>query len=171
MTRAEIGDVHTNFWNLLTGEFTDAALWVADDPDNKFESEGHSKIYRANGQDITGEEADSYYQSLISGNEIPIVWCEVNQENVEALITGGSVKAVSIPMPSGRYRATDDTELAFYNDSTVTVSEGNSNHVYEFTIDGAGNLVIDPSGEALEGTYNAQTEEIRIGALKFRKWK
>ncbi len=72
LTMAEIGKGHTNCWNLLTGEFTDT------------------------------EAVNPDYAALTSGNEIPVVWCEVNQENVEALVTNGSVVPVYIPAPYGR---------------------------------------------------------------------
>ncbi len=85
MTMVEAGQGHTNFWNLLTGEFVDAALQVSEDPNGSPDSGSHSKIYNVDGRDITGEEADRYYQSLKSGNEIPIVWCEMNQYNVDSL--------------------------------------------------------------------------------------
>lgn len=85
MTMVEAGQGHTNFWNLLTGEFVDAALQVSEDPNGSPDSGSHSKIYNVDGRDITGEEADRYYQSLKSGNEIPIVWYEMNQYNVDSL--------------------------------------------------------------------------------------
>lgn len=169
MTMVEAGQGHTNFWNLLTGEFVDAALQVSEDPNGGPDSEGHSKIYNMDGRDITGEEADQYYQFLKSGNEIPIIWCEVSQDNVDALVTGGNVRPVYIPTPYGRYRANREFELEFFDDNTVLVSEGNSNKKCAFTIDGAGNLIIDPDGEAVEGTYDAQADEIKIYELRFRR--
>ncbi|MCI8801237.1 MAG: hypothetical protein HFH88_15710 [Lachnospiraceae bacterium] len=169
MTMVEAGQGHTNFWNLRTGEFTDAALQVSEDPDGSPDSEGHSKIYNVDGRDITGTEADQYYQSLKSGNEIPIVWCEINQGNVEAIVTGGNAIPVYIPKPYGRYTANRGAKLEFFNDDTVLVSEGNSSKKCAFTIDGYGNLVIDPDGEAVEGSYDVQADEIRIYELKFRR--
>ena len=169
MTMVEAGQGHTNFWNLRTGEFTDAALQVSEDPDGSPDSEGHSKIYNVDGRDITGTEADQYYQSLKSGNEIPIVWCEINQGNVEAIVTGGNAIPVYIPKPYGRYTANRGAKLEFFNDDTVLVSEGNSSKKCAFTIDGYGNLVIDPEGEAVEGSYDVQADEIRIYELKFRR--
>lgn len=169
MTMVEAGQGHTNFWNLLTGEFVDAALQVSEDPNGDPDSEGHSKIYNMDGRDITGEEADQYYQFLKSGNEIPIIWCEVSQDNVDALVTGGNVRPVYIPTPYGRYRANRGFELEFFDDNTVLVSEGNSNKKCAFTIDGAGNLIIDPDGEVVEGTYDAQADEIKIYELRFRR--
>lgn len=169
MTMVEAGQGHTNFWNLRTGEFVDAALQVSEDPNGSPDSEGHSKIYNVDGRDITGTEADQYYQSLKSGNEIPVIWREVSQDNVDALVTGGNVMPVYIPTPYGRYRTNRGFELEFFNDNTVLVSEGNSNKKCAFTIDGAGNLMIDPDGEAVEGTYDAQADEIKIYELKFRR--
>lgn len=139
LTMAEIGNGHTNCWNLLTGEFTDT------------------------------EAVNPDYTSLTSGNEIRIIWCEVNQGNVEALLTNGNIAPVYIPMPHGSYKANGGAELEFYNDNTVLVSEGNSHTKCVFTIDGMGNLVIDPDGEAIEGIYDALVDEIRIDVLKFRK--
>lgn len=139
LTMAEIGKGHTNCWNLLTGEFTDT------------------------------EAVNPDYTALTSGNEIRIIWCEVNQGNVEALLTNGNITSVYIPMPYGRYKANGGAELEFYNDNTVLVSEGNSHTKCVFTIDGMGNLVIDPDGEAIEGIYDALADEIKIDALKFRR--
>lgn len=139
MTMAEVGNGHTNFWNLITGEFTDTA---AVNPD---------------------------YQSLTSGNEIPIIWCEVNQDNVSAVVAGGNAMPVYTPKPYGRYTASRGAKLEFLNDDTVLVSEGNSTKKCAFTIDGYGNLVIDPDGEAVEGVYDSQADEIRIYELKFRR--
>lgn len=168
MTMVGAGQGHTNFWNLRTGEFVDAALQVSEDPGSP-DSEGHSKIYNVDGRDITGGEADQYYQSLKAGNEIPIVWCEVNQGNVDALVTGGTVMPVYIPTPYGRYTANRGFELEFFADHTVLISEGNANKKCVFTIDGAGNLIIDPDGEAVEGTYDSLADEIKIHELKFRR--
>lgn len=139
LTMAEVGKGHTNCWNLLTGEFTDT------------------------------EAVNPDYATLTSGNEIPVVWCEVNRENVEALITGSSVTVAYIPIPYGRYTANRGFTLEFFNDSAVLVSEGNSSKKCVFTIDGAGNIVIDPDGEEIEGTYNAQSDEIKIYELTFRR--
>lgn len=139
LTMAEIGNGHTNCWNLLTGEFTDT------------------------------EAVNSDYTALISGNEIRIVWCEVDQVNVEALLTNGNIIPVYIPMPYGRYTANRGFELEFFDDNTVRVSEGNSSTKCAFTIDGMGNLVIDPDGEAIEGFYDSLADEIRIDALRFRR--
>jgi len=170
MTMAEVGEGHTNFWNLLTGEFVDAALWVRDDPSKGPDSEGHSRIYNANGIEITGVEADQYYQSLKSGNEIPIIWCEVNAANIEALISGGSVTAVNIPAPYGRYKSNGGTELNFLSDTRVQVSEGGMSNVCDYTIDSMGNIVIDPANEAVEGTYNSATDELVFYARKYKKY-
>ncbi len=71
-----------NCWNLLTGEFTDT------------------------------EAVNPDYAVLTSGNEIPVVWCEVNQENVEAPVTNGSVVPAYIPTPYGRYKAERGKENA-----------------------------------------------------------
>ncbi len=169
MTMAEISYVHTYFWNLLTGECIEADLWYPDDPERSFESEGHSRIYNADGTYITGEEGDRAYQALKSGNEIPIVWHEASPENVEAILTGGNMEPAYIPTPYGRYHANRGAELEFFEDHTVYVSEGNSGHRYAFTIDGDGNMVIDPQGEAVEGTYDAQADEIWVDTLRFRK--
>lgn len=169
MTMAEIGEGHTNFWNLRTGEFIDAALWVRDDPSKGPDSEGHSKIYNANGREITGVEADQYYQSLKSGNEIPIIWCEVNAANIEALISGGSVTAVNIPAPYGSYKSNRGSELNFLSDTRVQVSEGGMSNVCDYTIDSMGNIVIDPANEAVEGTYNSATDELVFYGMKFKK--
>lgn len=171
MTVVEAGEGHTNFWNLLTGEFTDAALWVADDLSKSPDSERHSVIYNADGTKMTGAEADQYYQSLKSGKEIRIVWCEVNEVNVDALLNGGTMIPVYVPKPYGRYSANRGAALEFFDDNTVLVSEGNSNTKCAYTIDGMGNLVIDPDGEAIEGFYDSLADEIRIEALKFRKPK
>lgn len=169
MTRAGAGQGHTNFWNLLTGEFTDAALWVPDDPDKGPESEGHSRIYNVNGSDMTGAEADQYYQSLTSGNEIPIIWCEVNPTNIEALINGGSAAAVNIPAPLGSYKSNRGSEMEFYSDNTVRITEGSIGHVYNYTIDSMGNVIIDPENEALEGTYNSAADELVFYEMKYKK--
>lgn len=169
MTMAEVGEGHTNFWNLLTGEFIDAALWVRDDPSKGPDSEGHSKIYNANGREITGVEADQYYQSLKSGNEIPIIWCEANTANIEALISGGSVTAVNIPVPYGSYKSNRGSKLNFLSDTRVQVSEGGMSNICDYTIDSMGNIVIDPANEAVEGTYNSATDELVFYGMKFKK--
>lgn len=168
-TMADASYGYTKFWNFLTGEYTEGWLWYPDDPDKGIDSEGHSKVSRADGTEITGEEGERYYQSLKSGNEIPIVWCEANRENVDALMTGGRPNPVHIPTPYGGYKANRGMELYFYEDGTVLVSEGNSSTKCAFTIDEEGKIVIDPDGEAIEGTYDAQADEIRIYALKFRR--
>lgn len=139
LTMAEVGNGHTNCWNLLTGEFTDT------------------------------EAVNPDYASLTSGKEIRIVWCEVHEANVEALLNGGTMIPVYIPKPYGRYSANRGSELEFYDDNTVLVSEGDSNTKCAYTIDGMGNLVIDPDGEAIEGFYDSLADEIRIDALKFRR--
>lgn len=138
-TMAEAGEGHTYAWNLLTGEFTETA---AVNPD---------------------------YKTLTSGTEIPIVWYEANQGNVQAMITGGTMEAVDVPTPYGTYSTNRGEKLEFSDNGTVRVSEGGSHKDCAFTIDGEGNLVIDPDGEALEGTYNAQTDIIWIDNLKFRR--
>lgn len=139
LTMAEVGSGHTYAWNLLTGEFTDT------------------------------EAVNPDYKTLTSGTEIPIVWYEVNQGNLQAMITGGTMEAVDVPTPYGTYSTNRGEELEFSDNGTVRVSEGGSHKDCAFTIDGEGNLVIDPDGEALEGTYNAQTDIIWIDNLKFRR--
>lgn len=139
LTMAEVGNGHTYAWNLLTGEFTDT------------------------------EAVNPDYKTLTSGTEIPIVWYEVNQGNLQAMITGGTMEAVDVPTPYGTYSTNRGEELEFSDNGTVRVSEGGSHKDCAFTIDGEGNLVIDPDGEALEGTYNAQTDIIWIDNLKFRR--
>ncbi len=139
LTMAEVGNGHTYAWNLLTGEFTDT------------------------------EAVNPDYKTLTSGTEIPIVWYEVNQGNLQAMITGGTMEAVDVPTPYGTYSTNRVEELEFSDNGTVRVSEGGSHKDCAFTIDGEGNLVIDPDGEALEGTYNAQTDIIWIDNLKFRR--
>lgn len=169
MTMVQMNYGHTYFWNLLTGEFTEADRWYPDNPEKSYESEGHSRIYNADGTEITGEEGDRYYQSLKSGNEVYIVWYEAEWGNVEALTTGGELEPAYIPTPFGEYKANRGAELFFYSDGTVLVSEGNSSTKCAFTVDREGKLVIDPDGEAIEGTYDALADEIRIYALKFRR--
>ena len=168
MTMVEMGQGHTNFWNLRTGEFINAAMQVSDDP-TKPNSEGHSKIYNADGTETTGEEGDRIYRSLISGNEIPIIWYEANWENVNALMTGGRPEPIYVPTPFGTYTANRGEELQFFKDGTVRVSEGNSSTTCYFTIDAAGRLVINSGEEVIEGTYSAQSDEIWIYSMKFRK--
>lgn len=141
LTMAEIGNGHTNCWNLLTGEFTDT------------------------------EAVNPDYAALTSGKEVRIIWCEVNEANVDALLNGGTMIPVYVPKPYGRYSANRGAKLEFFDDNTVLVSEGNSNTKCAYTIDGMGNLVIDPDGEAIEGFYDSLADEIRIEALKFRKPK
>ena len=139
LTMAEIGNGYTNCWNLLTGEFTDT------------------------------EAVNPDYAALTSGKEIRIIWCEANEVNVDALLNGGTMIPVYVPKPYGRYSANRGAALEFFDDNTVLVSEGNSNTKCAYTIDGMGNLVIDPDGEAIEGVYDSLADEIRIEALKFRK--
>lgn len=91
------------------------------------------------------------------------------QFNVEDPAAGEGGAAADIPVPYGTYSTNRGTELGFFENGKVMVSEGGSHKIFEFTIDGGGKLVIDPSGEALEGTYNAETDVIVIDMLKFRK--
>ena len=91
------------------------------------------------------------------------------QFNVEDPAAGEGGAAADIPVPYGTYSTNRGTKLEFFEDGKVMVSEGGSHKIFEFTIDGGGKLVIDPLGEALEGTYNAETDVIVIDMLKFRK--
>ncbi len=91
------------------------------------------------------------------------------QFNVEDPAAGEGGAPADIPVPYGTYSTNRGTKLEFFEDGKVMVSEGGSHKIFEFTIDGGGKLVIDPLGEALEGTYNAETDVIVIDMLKFRK--
>ena len=76
---------------------------------------------------------------------------------------------IGISAPYGRYKSNRGFELEFFDNNTVRVSEGNSNKKCAFTIDESGKLIIDPDGEAVEGTYDALADEIMIYSIKFRK--
>lgn len=76
---------------------------------------------------------------------------------------------ISISMPYGRYKSNGGAELEFYNDGTVRVKEGNVSHVYNYTIDSEGNIVINPENEAVEGKYNSAADELIVENIKFRR--
>ena len=77
--------------------------------------------------------------------------------------------AVNIPTPYGSYKSNGGSELNFLSDTRVQVSEGNVNHVYNYTIDSKGNIVIDPDNEAVEGTYNSATDELVFYGRKYKR--
>ena len=162
MTMADSSNGYTYFWNLLTGEYTQG--WLSN-PDAK----EHKKILKEDGTEITGAEADEYFDSLRSGNEIPIVWYEVTPENVAAYLMGGEMEAAYVKEPFGIYKSNDGSSLDFYSEGKVNVSEGNSNTWCTYTVDAGGNLTIYSDSETIEGTYNAQEEEITIYQITFRK--
>lgn len=86
MTRADMNYAYTNFWNLITGEFNEGWLWYPDDVMAGVNSEGHSKVKKQDGTEITGEEGDKLYESLMSGEELPFEWYEATEENVKSVL-------------------------------------------------------------------------------------
>lgn len=83
--------------------------------------------------------------------------------------TEGQPQPDYIAQPDGIYKSNDGSSLDFYSEGKVNVSEGNSNTWCTYTVDAGGNLTIYSDSETIEGTYNAQEEEITIYQITFRK--
>lgn len=163
MTMADASNGYTNFWNLLTGEYTEG--WLSD-PDTR-ESK---KILKEDGTELTGAEAETYFDSLCSGNEIPFVWYDMTPENVAAYLSGGEMEPAYVKEPYGTYKATNGASLEFSSTGSVCISEGNSHTWCTYTVDASGKLTISTESETIEGTYNAQDDFVVIYAAKFRKY-
>lgn len=86
-TCTEMTTNNTYFWNLLTGEFWHGPQYKQlDDTVSFAESEVHTELTCSDGSIVAGEEGKKLYDSLTSGEEIPLEWYEATEENVNSIL-------------------------------------------------------------------------------------
>lgn len=69
--------------------------------------------------------------------------------------------------PDGVYER-NGISLDFSGDRVV-ITEGGVSGSYRYTIDKDGNMVIDPKGEEISARYDAETDTVIAGNIKYRK--
>ena len=78
---------NTYFWNLLTGEFWQGPQFKSmDDSVPNSEAKVCAELTCPDGSIVTGEEGNELYESLMSGEELPLEWYEATEENVNRVL-------------------------------------------------------------------------------------
>lgn len=78
---------NTYFWNLLTGEFWYGPQFkTMDDSVPNSEAKVCAELTCPDGSIVTGEEGNELYESLMSGEELPLEWYEATEENVNRVL-------------------------------------------------------------------------------------
>ena len=86
-TCTDISTNNTYFWNLLTGEFWQGPQFKSmDDSVPNSEAKVCVELTCPDGSIVTGEEGNELYESLMSGEELPLEWYEATEENVNRVL-------------------------------------------------------------------------------------
>lgn len=70
--------------------------------------------------------------------------------------------------PQGVYTNNNNESLDF-SESKVTITEGYSSTTLSYTADEAGNIIIDPEGEDISASYDAEADVVTIYGTKYKK--
>ena len=86
-TCTDVSTNNTYFWNLLTGEFWQGPQFKSmDNSVPNSEAKVCAELTCPDGSIVTGEKGNELYESLMSGEELPLEWYEATEENVNRVL-------------------------------------------------------------------------------------
>jgi uncharacterized lipoprotein NlpE involved in copper resistance len=85
------------------------------------------------------------------------------------LVGCGASGQSKVQKPNGLYYASNNYETTLnFSSNKVVVTEGNTSTL-SYTIDKDGSMVIDPDGEEIDATYDAENDMVTIYHTKYIK--